>query len=106
MQRTALMTQMTQLVAGMSADRRERLEAQLHGGWPAQTYVAVQSPRHCEEIEGVVIAGEPLPDGGWDLDSDFVVLSPDGDRFKVVGHVCDITILTDDDEEEEWSACD
>ena len=41
-------------------------------------------------LEGVVVKGERDDAGGWDLDSQFVLLTDDGERFRVNGWCCTI----------------
>ena len=39
-------------------------------------------------LEGVVIEGERDDAGRWDLDGQFVLLTDDGERFRVNGWCC------------------
>ena len=41
-------------------------------------------------LEGVVIEGDQDAAGRWDLDSRFVLLTDDGERFSVNGWCCSI----------------
>lgn len=41
-------------------------------------------------LEGVVIEGEHDDAGRWDLDGQFVLLTDDGERFRVNGWCCTI----------------
>ena len=42
------------------------------------------------ELEGVVVDGERDDAGHWELDSQFVLLTEDGERFRVNGWCCTI----------------
>lgn len=42
------------------------------------------------ELEGVVVDGERDDAGRWDLDSQFVLLTDEGERFRVNGWCCSI----------------
>lgn len=52
-------------------------------------------------LEGVIVDGDREEDGGWDLDSRFVLLTSDGERLRVNGWMCLIEV---DEEEEEGRA--
>ena len=41
-------------------------------------------------LEGVMVQGEQDDAGCWDLDSRFVLLTDDGERFSVNGWCCTI----------------
>lgn len=42
------------------------------------------------ELEGIVVEGERDDVGRWDLDGQFVLLTDDGERFRVNGWCCSI----------------
>ena len=42
------------------------------------------------ELEGVVVDGEHDDAGRWELDGQFVLLTDDGERFRVNGWCCRI----------------
>ena len=43
-------------------------------------------------LDGVIVDGDKEEDGRWDLDGRFVLLTDDGERFRVNGWMCLIEV--------------